>query len=170
MSLCLSASRIYNTFSISTRSRKKQLGSSSISFLVHPGRSPGILLCLSASRIYNTFSISTRSRKKQLGSCSISFLVHPGGSPGMLSLYLSASRIYNTFSISNRNFKKKLGSSISFLVHPGRSPGIVLRLSSSGIYGSSLTGRKNKLSRSFCRRYLSVFVCVSNVIDFIRRP
>ena len=34
----------------------------------------------------------------------------------------------------------------------------------------SLTRRKNKLSRSFCRRYLSVFVCVSNVIDFIRRP
>ena len=40
--LCLSASRIYKTFSISTRSRKKQLGSCSISFLVHPGRIPGI--------------------------------------------------------------------------------------------------------------------------------
>ena len=37
---------------------KKKLGSCSISFLVHPGRSPGmILVCLSASRIYNTFSI-----------------------------------------------------------------------------------------------------------------
>ena len=77
MLLCLSASRIYNTFSISIRSRKKKLGSCSISFLVHPGRSPGILLCLSASRIYNTFSISTRSRKKNLGSCSISLsLIH----------------------------------------------------------------------------------------------
>ena len=60
------SSRIYNTFSISTRSRKKRLGSCSISFLVHPGRSPGMIsLCLSASRIYNTFSISTRSRKKK---------------------------------------------------------------------------------------------------------
>ena len=130
-----------------------------------------LLLCLSASRIYNTFSISTRSRKKQLGSCSISFLVHPGRSPGMLLLCLSASRIYNTFSISTRSRKKQLGScSISFLVHPGRSPGILLCLSASGIYSSSLTRRKNKLSRSFCRRYLSVFVCVSNVIDFIRGP
>ena len=64
MLLCLSASRIYNTFSISTRSRKKKLGSCSISFLVHPGRSPGMmLLCLSASRMYNTFSISIRSRE-----------------------------------------------------------------------------------------------------------
>ena len=45
---------------------EKKLGSCSISFLVHPGRSPGMmLLCLSASRIYNTFSISTRSRKKK---------------------------------------------------------------------------------------------------------
>ena len=45
---------------------KKNLGSCSISFLVHPGRSPGMIsLCLSASRIYNTFSISTRSRKKK---------------------------------------------------------------------------------------------------------
>ena len=98
MLLCLSASRIYNTFSISTRNREKISGSCSISFLVHPGRSPGmILLCLSASRIYNTFSISTRSRKKKLGCCSISFLVHPGRSPGMMLLCLSASRIYNTF-------------------------------------------------------------------------
>ena len=130
-----------------------------------------ILLCLSASRIYNTFSISTCSRKKKnLGSCFISFLVHPGRSPGMLLLCLSASRIYNTFSISTRSRKKQLGScSISFLVHPGRSPGILLCLSASGIYSSSLTRRKNKLSRSFRRRYLSVFVCVSNVIDFIRR-
>ena len=60
ISLCLSASRIYNTFSISTRSRKKQLGSCSISFLVHPGRSPGMmLLCLSASRIYNTLAMKS---------------------------------------------------------------------------------------------------------------
>ena len=52
---------IYNTFSISIRSRKKKLGCRSISFLVHPGRSPGIiLLCLSASRIYTTFRISQK--------------------------------------------------------------------------------------------------------------
>ena len=143
MLLCLSASTIYNTFSISTRSLgkirklflypfwftqaevlawcyyawallgyitrlafrpvavKKNLGSCSISFLVHPGRSPGMmLLCLSASGIYNTFSVSTRSRKKKLGSCSISFLVHPDRSPGMMLLCRSASKIYNTFSIS----------------------------------------------------------------------
>ena len=38
---------------------KKKVGCCSISFLVHPGRSPGImLLCLSASRIYNTLAIS----------------------------------------------------------------------------------------------------------------
>ena len=147
--LRLSASRIYNTFSISTYSRKKKirqlfyilsiwfilvevlaydyawallvyitrlafrpvavkkkLGNCSISFLVYPGRSPGIWLCLSASRIYNTFSISTRSRKKKLGSCSISFLVHPGRIPGIW-LCLSASRIYSTFSISTRSRKKK---------------------------------------------------------------
>ena len=85
-----------------------------------------MILCLSASRIYNTFSVLTRSRKKKkIGSCSISFLVHPGWSPGIL-LCLSASRIYS----------------------------------------SSLTRRKNKVGRSFCRRYISVFVCVSNVIDF----
>ena len=65
MLLCLSASRIYNTFTISIRSREKKLGSCSISFLVHPGGSPGMMfLCLSASRIYNTFSVSTRSREK----------------------------------------------------------------------------------------------------------
>ena len=53
MLLCLSASRIYNMFSISTGIRKEKLGSCFISFLVHPGRSPGMmLLCLSASRIY----------------------------------------------------------------------------------------------------------------------
>ena len=87
---------------------KKKLGSCSISFLVHPGRSPGILLCLSASKIYNTFSISNRNRKKKkLGSCSISFLVHPGRSPGIL-LCLSASRIYKSFSISTRSRKKKI--------------------------------------------------------------
>ena len=120
--LSLSASK-NNTFRTST-SRKK-LGSCSISFLVHPGRSPGILLCLSASRLYNTFRISTRSRKKKIGSCSISFVVHPGRSPGIL-LCLSASRIYNTFSISTRSRKKQLGScSISFLVHPGRSLGMI---------------------------------------------
>ena len=59
MLLCLSTSRIYNTFSISTRSRKK-IGSCYISFLVHPGRSPGMmLLCLSASRIYNTLAMKS---------------------------------------------------------------------------------------------------------------
>ena len=62
MLLCLSASRIYNTFSISTRSRKKKkkIGSCSISFLVHQGRSPGMmLLCLRASRIYNTLAMKS---------------------------------------------------------------------------------------------------------------
>ena len=43
--------RVYNTFSISTLSRKKKIGSCPISSLVHLGRSPGIQLCLSASRI-----------------------------------------------------------------------------------------------------------------------
>ena len=107
MLLCLSASRIYNTFRISTRSRKKKIGCCSLSFLVHPGRSPGMmLLCQSASGIYNTFSVSTRSRKKKLGCCSISFLVHPGRSPGMMLLCLSASRIYNTLAMkSTADFK-----------------------------------------------------------------
>ena len=139
--LWLSPSRIYNKylFSISIRSRKKKLGSCCISFLIHPGRSPGmILLCLSVFRIYKTFSISILSRKKKLGCCSISFLVHPRRSPGMMLLCLSASRIYNTFSISIRRRKKKLGScSISFLVHPGRSPGMMLLcLSGSRIYNT----------------------------------
>ena len=93
MSLCLSGSRINNTFSISMRYRKKKSGLFSISFLVHPGRSPGMMsLCLSASRIYNTFSISTRSRKYKLGSCSI-LSVHPGRSPGMMLLCLKGPRI-----------------------------------------------------------------------------
>ena len=53
MLLCLSASRIYDTFSISTRSRKKNQAIVLLYILsVHPDRSPGMmLLCLSASRI-----------------------------------------------------------------------------------------------------------------------
>ena len=44
---------------------KKKMGSGSISFLAHPGRSPGMmLLCLSTSRIYNTVSILIRTQKK----------------------------------------------------------------------------------------------------------
>ena len=133
-----------------------------------------ISLCLSASRIYNTFSISTRSRKKKkkLGSCSISFLVHPGRSPGMLLLCLSAPRIYNTFSISTRSrIKIRQLFHIVSCSSSLKSWHIIMPVvSASRIYSSSLTRRKNKLSRSFCRRYLSVFVCVSNVIDFIRRP
>ena len=88
---------------------KKKLGSCSISFLVHPGRSPGMmLLCLSASRIYNTLNISIRSRKKKkLGSCCIFFVVHPGRSRCMMLFCLSASRIYNTLSILIRSRKKK---------------------------------------------------------------
>ena len=109
MLLCLSACRINNTVSILIRSPKKKLGSCSISFLVHSGKSPGVmLLSLSASRIYNTFSILIRSRKKRLGSCSISFLVHPDRSPGMMFLFLSASRIYSTFSISILIQKKNI--------------------------------------------------------------
>ena len=78
-------SRIYNTLSILIRSRKKKLGCCSISFLLQPGRSPGMmLLCLNASRICNTLTILIRSRKKKLGCCSISYI-----------LCLSASRIYN---------------------------------------------------------------------------
>ena len=138
-------------------SRKKTLGCSSISFLVHPGRSPGmLLLCLSPSRIYNKylFSISIRSRKKKLGSCSISFLVHSGRSPGMMLLSLSASRIYNTFSILILSRKKKLGScSISFLVHPDRSPGMMfLFLCASRIYSTfsiSILIQKKKISLLF---------------------
>ena len=108
MLLCLSACSIYNTLSISNRSRKKKLGSCSISFLAHPGRSRCMmLLCLSASRIYNTLSILIRTRKKKRGYWSISFLVHPGGSPGMMLLCLSASRIYKTLSILIRTWKKK---------------------------------------------------------------
>ena len=104
--LCLCASRIYNTFSILIRN----LGSCSLSYLVHGDRNPGItiILYLRALRTYDTFSISTRSRKKKLGCCSISFLVHPGRSPGMMFLCLSASRIYNTFSISIRSRKKEI--------------------------------------------------------------
>ena len=46
---------------------QKKLGSCSVSFLVHLGRSPGMmLLCLSASWIYNKFSIATRSRKRRI--------------------------------------------------------------------------------------------------------
>ena len=53
---------MYKTFSILTHRQK--LGSCSLSFLVQPGKIPGIYLCLNASRIYNTFSIFTRNRKK----------------------------------------------------------------------------------------------------------
>ena len=96
---------------------KKNLGSCSISFLVHPGRSPGMmLLCLSASRIYNTFSISILSRKKKLRCCSTSFLVHPGRSRCMMLLCLSASRIYNTLNISIRSRKKKKKIRLLFFI------------------------------------------------------
>ena len=109
MLLCLSASKIYKTFSIFIRSRKKKLCICFISFLIHQSRSPGrMLLCLSACRIYNTFSISIRSRKKIIGGCSMSFLVRPSRSPLMMLLCLSASRIYNPFSISIRSSGKKI--------------------------------------------------------------
>ena len=53
--LCLSASRIqYDKFNISTRGKT--------GLLLHPGRSPCILLCMSGPRIYNRFSIPTRQR------------------------------------------------------------------------------------------------------------
>ena len=120
MLFCLSASMIYNKylFSISIRSPPKKLFSCSISFLVHSGRSPDMmLLSMSASRIYNTFSILIRSCKKKLGSCSISFLVHPDRSPGMMFLFLSASRIYSTFSISILIQKKNI--SLLFYIFSG---------------------------------------------------
>ena len=59
---------VYNTFSISSRSRKK-IRQLFYILSVHPGRSPGMMfLCLSASRIhvYNTLSISNLSRKKKI--------------------------------------------------------------------------------------------------------
>ena len=62
---------------LSFRPVNKKLGSCSIPFVVHPGKSPGILLCLVASRIYNKFSISTRRK-------TLFFLVHIGRSPSML--------------------------------------------------------------------------------------
>ena len=106
MLLCLSASKIYNTFNISILSRKKTLGCRSISFLLLPGRSPSLmLLCLSAPRIYNKslFQHLDPQRKKKIRHFSISFLVHPGRSSGMMLLCLSASRINNTFSILTRS-------------------------------------------------------------------
>ena len=150
MLLCLSACSIYNTLSISNRSRKKKIrqlfyilsGSPRYkSFLVRPSRSPAMmLLCLSASKIYKTFSIFIRTRKKKLCICVISFLFHPSRSPAMMLLCVSSCRIYNTFSISIRSWKKKLGScSKSFLVHPDRSPSMMLLcLSASRIYNKSL--------------------------------
>ena len=112
-----------------------------MSFLIHPGRSPCMmLLCLCASKIYNKFSIFIRSRKKRICICFISFLFHQGRSPSMMLLCLSACKIYNTFSISIRSRKKKLGGcSMSFLVRPSRSPGMMLLcLSASRIYNKSL--------------------------------
>ena len=192
-------------FSISIRTRKKKLGSRSISFLVYTGRSPRkMLLCLSASRIYNTFSISIRSQKKKIrrlfyvlsgsprqkswhdvimpegfqdiqhvkhfapqpknkkkiGCCSICFLVHPSRSPGMMLLRHCASRIYNTFSIliSSRIKKKKGYCSISFLVHPGRSPSIMLLfLSASRIYNTiSIFIRSRKKKKGYCSIFFLV--------------
>ena len=111
MLLWLSVFRIFKTFIISILSGKNKLGCCFISFLVHPGRSPGMMvLCLSASSIYNTFRISIRRRKKKLGSCSISFLVHPGRSPGMMLLCLSGSRIYNMLRIVIRSRKKNFSA------------------------------------------------------------
>ena len=67
MLLCLSASKIYKTFSIFIRTRKKKLCICVISFLFHPSRSPAMmLLCVSSCRIYNTFSISICSWKKKI--------------------------------------------------------------------------------------------------------
>ena len=111
MLLCLSASRIYNTFSISTRSLKKKSASGSISFLVHPGRSPVMMLLCMALLGYITRLVSRPApppplpppKKKKLGSGSISFLAHPGRSPGMMLLCLSPCRIYN-----NNNDNKEL--------------------------------------------------------------
>ena len=150
MLLCLSASGIYNTFSVSTRSRKKKkiLGSCSISFLVHPGRSPGIIsLCLSASRIYNTFSISIRSRKKNKAVVLYPFWFIQ---VEVLAWYHYAWALLGY--ITRLAFrpvpvKKNLGScSISFLVHPGRSPGMIsLCLSASTIYNTfSISTRSRK--------------------------
>ena len=121
MLLCLSASRIYNKSLVQhfdPQPKEKKLGSCSISFLVHSGRSPGMtFLCLSTSRIYNTFSISMRSRKKKLGGCSMSFLVRPGRSNGIILLWLSASRIYNKSLVQHFDpqTKKKIRQSFYIL-------------------------------------------------------
>ena len=122
--------------SISTRNRKKKkMVSCSISPLVHPGRSPGMMfLCLSAwlAKIYNTFSISTRSRtkkKKKLGSCAMTFLVHPGRSPCMMLLIKYAWALLAGY-ITRLAFrpvaeKDIVSCFISFLVHPDRSPDMI---------------------------------------------
>ena len=109
MLLCLSASKIYNTFSISILSRKKTLGCCSI----YPfcfSQVEVLASCYYAWALlgYITslyFTISIFSRKKKLGSFSRSFLVHPGRSSGMMLLCLSACRINNTVSILIRSRK-----------------------------------------------------------------
>ena len=127
MLLCLSASRIYNTFSISTRSRKKNLAVVLYPFWFTQVEVLAWFYYAWALLGYITrFEFRSVAEKKTLGCCSIFFLVHSGRSPGMKLLCLSASRRYYTFSILIRSRKKKLGScSISFLVHPERSPGMM---------------------------------------------
>ena len=66
-----------------------------ISFLVHPGWSPGITVCLSISGIYNMiYCFLSDVHRRLIGKFYISFLVHPGWSPGII-VCLSISGIYN---------------------------------------------------------------------------
>ena len=62
-----------------------------ISFLLQPGRSPGIQMCLRTPGIDKIIIIMFSRR---LAQCCISFLVQPGRSPG-IQMCLSAPGIYN---------------------------------------------------------------------------
>ena len=150
MLLCLSATRIYNTLSILIHSRKIKISYCSISFLVHPGRSPGMmLLFLSASRIYNTLTILIRSRKKKKAVVLYPFwfsqvevLVRCYYSWALLG-YITRLAFWSVAG------KKKLSScSISFLVHPGRSPCVMLLCLSAcricNMFSISIRSRKKK--------------------------
>ena len=126
-----------------------------MSFLVHSGRSPGMmLLCLSTCRIYNTIRILIPGRKKKQAIVLYSFWFTQVEVLGNMFFYMSASRIYNTLSILIRSRKKKLGGcSMSFLVCPGRIPEMMLLcLSACSIYNTlsiSNRSRKKKIRQLF---------------------
>ena len=101
---CLSASRIYNTFSIWTRRKKKK------SVVIYPFwfiQVEVLAYNYSWALVGYIKRLGFRPVEQKLGSRSTSFLVHPGRSPCMILLCLIASWIYNTFSIWTRRKKKK---------------------------------------------------------------